>query len=867
MRLLPAAATFLLALSCAAPVRAQEDLSPEAYFGFSVGADGKLARYLKIVAYLRALEAASPLVRVESLGRTSLGLEHVMAVITSPSNHYQSTRIQSIAASLLDARITSAEAARALAAEGKVAVMICCGIHSDEVASPQTALEIAHDLVMDRDLPFDRGRVLRDVVLLLVPSVNPDGQEMVADWSERTVGTADEGAPMPKLYHVFAGHDDNRDWFAMNLVETRNISNVLYRTWRPQVLVDHHQMGSRGARFFVPPYGDPLNPAVHPLVWRGANLFGQAIAFELESAGKKGVIHDAYYQGWWQGGLSRAPWFHHGIGILTESASAALAQPMHLDEGELETSSSVPSIHEPLSKHPSPWPGGAWRVRDICDYQRLATWAVLRLASERREEILRNVHRMASDSIETGRQGEPYAFVFPDPQRDPAARDRLLEMLRLGGVEVRVASEPFTVEGRVFGAGTSLVALDQPFGPYAKNLLEDQRYPDIAGASRPYDIVGWTLWRMMGVECVAVEKPFALPANDVASERIVSRPRFSAGGGGARWFAVDPRSNDAFVAARRVIAQPKTLRRSEVAIALEDGRTFPPGAFLVEAADLAAGHEWLTEGLAVDVAAVAGEPPAGSTWRVAGPRIGIYEAWSPSMDKGWTMLVVDRWVWKPQLLHDDELAKFLPHLDAFVIPESDPSTLWDGGSRSKDQLGRVAFPKEYRGGIGEGGVKELRAFVERGGTLVALGSSCDFLIERMDLPVSNALKSVARDEFSCPGSLVRLRSDPSHPLAFGMPEEGAAFVSSSVAFRTSPANARYTRSIAARYPDDGALLLSGWLVGADKLQGRAAAVEIGLGEGRIVLLGLRAQHRAQTDGTFKLLFNALLRASSTKEGE
>src|SRR5262245_18679185 len=268
--------------------------TPKEFFGFEIGDDRKLAGYSKIVEYLNVLATRSPWIQVETLGKTTLGLQQVMAVISTPANLEKAAQWKDVSRRLLDPRATTPEQARALADDGAGVVMITCGIHSDEVASPQMATQLAHDLATNTSLPFDRDKMFERLVLLLVPSVNPDGQQMVVDWVARTAGTEDEGSPMPRLYHEYAGHDDNRDWFAFNLKETRNVSNALYRTWRPHVLVDHHQMGSRGARFFVPPFGDPMNRHVSPLVWRGANLVGQSMAFELESAGKTGVAHDCY---------------------------------------------------------------------------------------------------------------------------------------------------------------------------------------------------------------------------------------------------------------------------------------------------------------------------------------------------------------------------------------------------------------------------------------------------------------------------------------------------------------------------------------------------------------------------------------------
>lgn len=839
--------------------------SPEQYFGFAMGADGKLVNYVRAGEYLDDLQKKSKWIQLEDMGRTTLGLAHWLAVISTPQNLENAADWKNAARKLIEADTTKLEEARAIAKNGKIIVMITCGIHSDEVAAPQMALELAHDIVTNNALPFDRDKIFNNLILLLVPSVNPDGQEMVANWVARTAGTEHEGAPLPWLYNYFAGHDNNRDWFAFNLPETRNISEVLYRKWRPQVLVDHHQMGSRGARFFVPPFGDPLNRAVHPLVWRGANLFGQAIAYELETAGKTGVTHDSYYQGWWQGGLSRAPWWHHGIGILTEAASANLAFPISLDECEVEAGGGLSTLSDPLGRFPSPWRGGAWRVRDICDYQKIATYATLRLAAERAEDILWNNYQMSAAAIAKGRIGDRVgAWVFPAEKTDLAARDRLMEMLRFAGARIIKLNEPWSFDQYHYGRGTFVARLDQPFGPYVHDLLEDQKYPEIPNTQRPYDITGWTLWRMMGVACDRVDFPAeAPPVGAILESRVTGITTIPENIKSQKYVAIDGRSNDAFRAAMRIISEQKWLGRSTVSLKTAGGRVMEPGAFLVNSADMPDGGGWLTEGLSIEVAACA-DPGAGAIQQYNGVKIGIFEPSEPSIDRGWTQFVIDHYIWKPQIVRSEDVARVLPLLDTFILPESSPEVLWDGGSRSDAKLSRVAMPKEFLGGIGGDGVKALRAFVERGGTLIALGTSCDFLIERMDLPVTNILKGVKREEFSCPGSLLKLEIVPGSSLALGMPSETAAFFASNVAFRTTPSNIKFERHVLARYPVEGELLLSGYLKGEEKLRGAAAAVEIGVGKGKIVLFGARVQHRAQTDATFKLLFNSVLSSVVSK---
>ncbi|MBI3819384.1 MAG: hypothetical protein HY286_11875 [Planctomycetes bacterium] len=853
-------ASFILAFAPAMQESPASVPSPEAFFGYPMGADGKLALYTKAQDYWIELSKKSKWIQMENMGRTTQGLIHWMLVLSDPKNLENAAAWKESASKLIEADHTNPEEARAIAKDGKITVMITCGIHSDEVAASQMASELVYEIVANKNLPFDRDKVFEHLILLIVPSVNPDGQELVASWVEKTAGTENEGAPMPYLYHYIAGHDDNRDWFAFNLAETRNISNVLYKSWRPHVLVDHHQMGARGARFFVPPFGDPLNRAVHPLVWRGANLFGQAIAYDLETAGKAGVTHDSYFQGWWEGGLSRAPWWHNAIGILTECASANLAFPLKVDASEIEPGGGIVSFGEPSARYPNPWNGGTWHVRDICDYQKIATYTTLKLAADKREDILWNSYQMSAAAVAKGRaNGRIGAYAMPAGAGDAAARLRMVEMLMLAGVRVEQLTEPWTFDHYQFAPGTFVARLDQPFGPYLRDMLEDQHYPDLAAAQRPYDITGWTLSRLMGVACERVDFPETVPPKGNILDKLPFPKVLNATDpAAAKYVAIDARSNDAFRAAGRAIAERNWLGRSTVSLKTKDGRSLPAGAFLVKSAEAS----WIHEGYEIETGAV-DEVDDHLTQKLRGVKTGIYESYDPSIDKGWTYYVVDRYVWKPQMIHNEDLARLLPMLDTFIIPESSPEVLWDGGPKSETKPGRMPFPKEFRGGIGADGIKQLKAFVERGGTLIGLGTSCDFLIDRMDLPVTNVLKGAKREDFSCPGSLIKIKLSNNNPIAFGMPDEAAGFFSSNVAFKTSPPNIKFDRNVIARFPAEGDLLLSGYIKGEEKLRGAAGAVEIGMGKGKIVLFGLRVQHRAQTDATFKLLFNAILSSVSS----
>jgi hypothetical protein len=341
--------------------------TPDEFLGHRVGADRKLADYNQIQAYFKKLDKESGKIKVLTIGKTTLGKPMIMAVITSEDNMAKLDTYRGISKKLRDARGLSPDEARKLAKEGKVIVFITCNLHSDEIGSSQMALEFAYKLVTGKT-PFDADKVLEDVIILIAPTINPDGQQMVTDWYRKYVGTKYEGGRMPWLYQPYAGHDNNRDWFMLNLAETKAVTKVMYQDWIPQIHIDQHQIGSSGARLWIPPFANPPNPNVYPLIWRGVALCGMNMAYDLQKNGFKGVQYGQAFAGWWDGACDNTPWFHNTICLLSEAASARMASPINIDAAEISK-----SYIEKSMQFPDPWPGGWWRLRDIVDKQPIFT--------------------------------------------------------------------------------------------------------------------------------------------------------------------------------------------------------------------------------------------------------------------------------------------------------------------------------------------------------------------------------------------------------------------------------------------------------------------------------------------------------------
>ncbi len=463
--------------------------SPSQFLGFEVGADRTLADYRQIVSYFRALAAASPRVQVESLGKTTLGEDFIMAVISFEANMRNLPRIKEMAKQLSDPRSLSEAQIDALTREGKTIVLVTCNIHSSEIASSQMAMEWAYALATAND-PESKRR-LDNVVLLLVPSLNPDGQIMVTDYYRKYLSTRYEGGRLPWLYHAYIGHDNNRDWYMLTQIETRNMTRAVYHEWFPQVWVDEHQMGSDGPRMFIPPFADPLDPSVNPLIWREVNLIGSNMAFRLEQQNKTGLIYGYSFDAYWLGGTRNTGWWKNITGLLLETASARIATPLRIEPTELRGGQKGLVEYKATINHPHPWPGGTWRMRDIMDYERIASDALLEIASNYREDLLRDIVLRARAAIASAKPGE--AYRVPKQQRDWPTAQIMTGILLEHGVEVLQADN-----------GDYWLPLAQPYSKFVTELLEPQRYPEVRlqpgkEILRPYDVATWTLPLAMGV--------------------------------------------------------------------------------------------------------------------------------------------------------------------------------------------------------------------------------------------------------------------------------------------------------------------------------------------------------------------------------
>jgi len=850
----------------------QELISPDDYLGFQIGADKKLADYEEVKGYLEKLAEASPWVDLWDIGKTTLGKPFIMTVISTPENLKNLERSIDISRRLADPRKLSPEEADKLTDEGKILVMITCNLHSTEIGSSQMALELAYDIAAGRNETIVDA--LDEAIFFLIPSLNPDGLQMVVDWYEEWVGTEYEGGRMPWLYHHYAGHDNNRDWFMLNLAETRAVFDLYFRTVVPHVILDMHQMWSSGARLFLPQFYAPANVNVDPIVYREVGLLGYFMQLECEERGYRGVISDAYFTAWWEGTSMMTPWWHNQVGLLSEMASVHIASPIYIEEGELRGGSKGFPRYEHRINFPNPWPGGWWRLRDIVDYELAISEALLDCCARHRKRFLDNFYLMGAKAIETGRTESPYGFILPAPQRDPVTTARFIEALMLGGIEVHRAVEDFSACNRLYRSGSYVIRLDQPYRAYAKDLLEVQDYPDIRATKkepfvRPYDVTGWTVPMQMGLACEEIEEPF-----EANLELLTSFPypkgHFPAESG---WgYALRSEVNACYRAVNTLLENGFTVYRADTEIQLdtqpEKGvkkvTTISAGAFLIPVQkDLAKLCGPLSTQLHIEFLPLEDEPDI-ARHRLMPAKTALFKPWRASMDEGWTRCLFDtNDIPYTNVFNEDIKEGRIKKYHALVLPDVSPHVIKKG--KPPERRGRVfrSLPPEYAGGIEKEGVDNIKKFVEEGGALICFDSSCDFAIEAFELPVRNVLKDVSNEEFYCPGTILKVTFKNGHPITYGMPREGYILFANSPAFSTSVPFGKIDRAVLASYREKDPKA-SGLLIGGERLYRRAALVEVAYGKGIILLFGFRPQNRCQTAGTYKLIFNALLEARSPR---
>jgi len=715
----------LLLVTVHRPLTTAQIPTPKSVLGFQPTDDKTIADWSQITKYFAQLDAKSDRVLVKEIGKSTLGKPLIVAFISSPENIKNLEKLRQINAKLANPNtIKDAAEAESLIKQGKTIVSISCSIHSTEIVASQMSLNLAYELASAND--SDTKEILDNTILLLIPSPNPDGIQIVADWYRKTLGTKYEGTAPPELYHHYAGHDDNRDWFMMNLKETQAITKFFWQEWFPEIVYDVHQQGQNASRFIIPPFFDPVNPRVSPSILREVGLIGYKMAADLQAENIAGVATNSTYDTWWHGGFRSAPYYHNSIGILSEAASANLMSPINVTEEDLRKNRPVRGLSnllETATNYPDVWRGGTWRAADIANIEMIASRGLLEMAAKFRPRYLKNFYDLGKVNL-TRKASEPQAFIVTAGQPAAETVSRFLEILMWQGIEVYEMREEgyFAMERSKPNAfhemplGSFLVFVNQAQKNNVLSLFERQVYPHRllpnGEAEVPYDVAGWTLPLQMGVEAEAIWN-----TRDLAKFKT-------------------------------------TLKRVEN----------------------------INQARAVLNLSPVSEPFAKLPNPLkTNPKIGLYKSFTSSMDEGWTRFVLDTFRIPFASVSDKDFRENNLNFDAIILPADSENTIIKGLSAER-------YPAEFAGGIGEEGVENLKKFVENGGKLICFDDSCGMIIKRFNLPMKNALDGLKRSEFYNPGSIVKLQVDTKQPLAKGLREDAGAYFTNSSAFEITDAS-------------------------------------------------------------------------------
>lgn len=883
-------AAIFLSLLIAVP-RAQSSASipsPESVFGFKPGADYKLATYDQSIEYFKKLAAASKYIKLFEAGKTTEGRTMYYAMISTPENLAHLDQYREIWRRLAHPQGLSEAEAERLAHEGKALVHIDGGLHATEVAGPQHTPLLAYDLLRTTSDPHTRA-MLENVVLMLWPTINPDGQQMVAEWYMKNVGTPYELSQLPRLYQDFVGHDNNRDAYMLNMIESRVIEYT-WRQWEPQITYVHHQSGPFPTRIWLPPFSEPVGIDAPPVIAREVNMIGMAIAKGLDERGQVGATHmGTAFDAWYPGYIDYEPEFKNIAAFWTETALYEYATP---HEYTIDDFPANTRDLRPQSLYSSPWPPGWWHLRDAVDYMETASLSVIDFASKYKDSLLLDRYKAGIGQVALGSTKPPYAYLIPQDQRDPVAPVELLRRLAFGGVRVSQLTSDATIDGASYPAGTWIIPTDQEFAASAREVLDVEHYPDLrefpgGPPERPYDAAGWTLPLQMNVKVVSAMTPLAPDVRSkikrlgpMPSPTVTPRPYPSTTADASPFDSVPGPGFDPNPSAAAIVPPAGKITGTGPDLSLDAGenntyrainRAWPLGAsvsfndgrYTIHGLSDSQQHD-----LVASLALVAERSGSNNGTAVRKPRIAVFVPWGSSMDAGWTRWVLDQYGFEYTEVHPEDFKSPLAGKFDVLILADDARLPVEGGAgrgrggaqggRGRGGRGNVAVRPEYAYRLTNDDLGRLEGFVRGGGTLLCLNNASAFAIQQFMLPVRNVVAGLRPEEFFLHGSLVQVTPDATSQIMAGLPDKTAVFADSSPVFETLDG---FKGRVLAKYQESGSPLLSGYLIGDSYLNGKAAAVDVDLDAGHVVLLGFRPEWRGQPFGTFKVLFNTALSAA------
>jgi hypothetical protein len=841
---------------------------PEAYFGFKPGTDRLLFTYEQLIAYLQKVDVAADRISLQEIGASPLGRKMYICFISSESNIANLENLRWINEKLaLDDKLTEEERQK-LIRDGKVFVLATLSMHAGEVGPSQSAPLIAYDLATTVDPQHLQW--LSNVVYMMVPCHNPDGMDMIVEHYNKYKNTKFEGSSLPGVYHKYVGHDNNRDFVILSQEDTKAIAAIYNQTWFPQVMVEKHQMGYTGPRYFVPPTHDPIAENVESGIWNWSGLFGANLIKQMTASGLSGVSQHYLFDDYWPGSTETCIW-KNVIGFLTECASAQYARPIYIEPGELQVSGKGLSEYKKSINMPEVWPGGWWRLADIVEYEISSSYSIIETAALYREKILTFRNDLCRREVGRGLSQAPYYFLFPLEQHDGSELVNLVNLLREHGIRVYRLNQQTEITGKLYRQGDIVVPLAQPFRPFIKEVLEKQTYPvrhytPDGEIIKPYDITTWSLPLHRAVRVVEInERSDLLENNILLIENTFELKQPAPAAYHSVLFTVN--HNESFKAAFKALQQNLSVERTRQVIEVS-GTSAPPGSFLIGGSSAAL--QTLLGELSVSPFYLTGKPSV-STSSLKKQRIALVETYFHDMDAGWTRYLFDQYGISYKVIRpgDFKETEFKKEFDLVIFPDADKNILMEGRYKSDDDYYVSDYPPDYTKGIGKEGMENLLTFLESGGLIIAWGRSTALFKGMLELPLKDDEKEAFQLPFEdvssdlqkqglfFPGSLVAINVLPGHPLTFGMPQQIGVFFRGRPVFTTSVPDFDMDRRVLATFPETD-ILLSGYSEKAEKLANKSAMISLKKGKGQLVLFAFNPQFRASTQASYKLLFNALL---------
>ena len=876
-------------------VVAQNIPSPKSHFGFSIGDNYQLATFTQTELYLKKLAAVSKKMKLVTIGKTEEGRNQYMVIVSDPNNLAKLDKYQSISQRMARAEGLTDADAKTLATEGKAVVWIDGGLHATEVVGIHQWIESVYQLITRTD--EETKRILQSTIILFVHA-NPDGQELVSKWYMRNSDTLKRSTSnLPRLYQKYIGHDNNRDFYMMNMSESKNMSRQQYIEWIPQILYNHHQTGPAGTVVAGPPYRDPFNYVYDPLLVTGIDAVGAAMSSRLNAEGKPGYTmkSGSVYSTWWNGGLRTTAYYHNIIGLLTEIIGNPTPSKIPF----------VPSRLIPNSATPFPIEPKQWLFQNSIDYSVSLNYAVLNYAARYKDELLMNIYTMGKHSIEAGSKdhwtlspkkvelvtemykedkkemkgdtlpldyfGKIYrkqelkdARGYIVPINQPTTAINFINILINSGIRVEQAKADFTVAGKTYLAGSYIVKTNQAFRPHVIDMFEPQDHPNdfqYPGGPpvRPYDAAGWTPAFTMGIQFDRILESFDGPFETIPYGQVQTAKGKIQETAGAVGYSFSTKDNASFILLNDLLKAGITVSKSSDQFYVSNNATVLPLLKKVSAEN----------GLIINAE---DKTPSQTFSIVSAKRIALWDFYGGSIPAGWVRWIMEQYHFPFSLIYAKEIdaASLKSKYDIIVfvggaIPSlrAEAPNEWDEKEPKEGEI-----PAEFQPLLGKitaaKSIPALKEFLESGGDIVTIGTSAN-LAYHLQLPVRNALvevvngkeKNLPGEKFYIPGSVMQITVDNKQKENWGLGNKADVYFSASPVFKLLPgAISNGDVTPLAWYASDKTLR-SGWAFGQSYLQDGVAAFVAKVGKGHLYVYGPEITFRAQTHGSYKMLFNQL----------